>query len=100
MKKNPCRNCALSVEFCSRHAPSYEKECGECELLQKHKEYLKSQRKFIEGEQITSIDELMRQEWVIYCHTATKHIEVIKHFQLSTVLAMLEHGQLQKAVRK
>ena len=69
-----------------------EENCNEEKSMQK--------RKFIEGEQITSIDELLRQEWVIYCHTATKHIEVIKHFQLSTVLAMLEHGQLQKAVRK
>ena len=99
MKQNPCRYCALSWEHKGKHNPSYEKQCRECENLKKHKDYLKSQRKFIEGEPITSLDELLQQEWVMWYHN-TKHIEVIKHTQLVTVLKWLENGAFRKAIRK
>lgn len=99
MKQNPCRYCALSWEYQGKHSPSCEKQCAECENLKSHKEYLQSQRKFIEGEPITSLDELLRQEWVLWYHN-TKHIEVIKHTQPSTVLCWLESGAFHKVIRK
>lgn len=99
MKQNPCRYCALSWEHQGKHSPSYEKQCAECENLKSHKDYLQSQRKFIEGEPITSLDELLQQKWVMWYHN-TKHIEVIKHTQLSMVLCWLERGALRKAIRK
>lgn len=99
MKQNPCRYCALSTECKGRHSPSWKKECGECEPYQRHKEYLQSKRKFTEGEQITTIEELLKQEWVMWYHT-TKHIEVFKHIQLKAVLNWLEHGAFHKAIRK
>lgn len=99
MKQNPCRYCALSVNYKDRHFPSRKKECSECEPYQKHKEYLQSKRKFVEGEQITTIEELLQQEWVMWYHT-TKHIEVFKHMQLTNVLNWLERGAFRKAVRK
>lgn len=71
----------------------------DCENLIKHKEYLKAQRKFFEGETITDLSELLKQEWVMWYHQ-TKHIEVIKHTQLSTVLKWLEIGAFRKAIRK
>lgn len=99
MKQNPCRYCALSTEYKGRHSPSWKKECGECEPYQKHKEYLQSQRKFTEGEQITTIEELLKQEWVMWYHV-TKHIEVFKHIQLKAVLNWLEHGAFHRAIKK
>lgn len=99
MKQNPCRYCALSWEHQGKHHPSYEKQCAECKNFKSHKEYLQSQRKFIEGELITSLDELLQQEWVMWYHN-TKHIEVIKHTQLATVLQWLERGAFHKAIRK
>ena len=99
MKQNPCRYCALSYEYKGKHSPSYEKQCKECENSKKHREYLQSQRKFVEGEPITSLDELLKQEWVMWYHN-TKHIEVIKHTQLATVLKWLENGAFRKAIRK
>lgn len=65
----------------------------------KHVEYLESKRKFEDGEPITSLEELLEQEYVMWFHR-TKHIEVIKHAQLSTVLVWLEMGAIRKAVRK
>lgn len=98
MKKNPCRYCALSLEYKGRHTAGNSK-CVECENIKKHREYLQTQRKFIEGEPITSLDELLQQEWVMWYHT-TRHIEVIKHTQLTTVLKWLERGAFRKAIRK
>ena len=71
----------------------------DCENHIKHTEYLKSQRKFVEGELITDMSELLEQEWVMWYHR-TKHIEVIKHTQLITVLKWLEIGAFRKAIRK
>ena len=99
MKQNPCRYCALSEVYQQKHLPSYKPECRECENLKKHKEYLQSKRKFIEGEPITDINELLEQEWVMWYHRP-KHIEVIKSNQLRVVLRWLEVGAFRKAIRK
>ena len=99
MKQNPCRYCALSTEIFGKHYSSYLEQCRDCENLKKHKEYLKANRKFVDGEPITDLNELLQQEWVMW-HHQTKHIEVIKHTQLSTVLGWLEIGAFRKAIRK
>lgn len=99
MKQNPCRYCALGWEHNGKHYPSYEPPCAECENIKKHKEYLKSKRLFEEGAPITSLDELLKQKWVMWYHQ-TRHIEVIKHTQLSTVLHWLDSGAFHKAIRK
>ena len=70
----------------------------DCESFKKHEEYLKAHRKFIDGEPITDLSELLEQEWVMWYHQ-TKHIEVIKHTQLSTVLGWLDNGAFRKAIR-
>ena len=77
IKQNPCRYCALAYVHSGRHSPSWRDECAKCENDKKHKEYLKSQRKFVEGEPITTLSELLEQEWVMWYHNL-KHIEVIK----------------------
>lgn len=74
-------------------------ECKLCEKQKKYKDYLFAQRKFIAGEQITSLEELLQQKWVMF-YNSTRHIEVIKHNQLSTVLKWLENGALRKAIRR
>lgn len=100
MKANPCRYCALSSKLNGKHYPKYNaKECVECENIKKHKQYLLSQRKFVEGEPITTIDELLQQEWVMWYHS-TRHIEVFKNMQLNLVLKFLERGAFRKAIRK
>lgn len=100
MRQNPCRYCSSSVELNGKHYPSCSSEkCCECGYRKQHMEYLKKNRKFEEGEPITSLEELLKQEWVMWYHS-TKHIKVIKHTQLSTVLEWLENGAFHKAIRK
>lgn len=99
MKRNPCRYCALSLCFNGKHSPRLCNDCEKCEKLKKHKAYLLNQRKFIEGDQITTLDELLMQEWVMWYHS-TKHIEMFKNMQLGTVLRFLERGAFRKAIRK
>ena len=65
MKQNPCSSCALGAEYKGRHFPSHKVECTECESLKKHKEYLKEHRKYVEGEPIASLEQLLQWEWVM-----------------------------------
>lgn len=99
MRQNPCRYCSSSVDIKGKHFASFSEKCWECDYKKQHMEYLKKNRKFEEGEPITSLEELMKQEWVMWYHN-TKHIEVIKHTQLLTVLRWLEDGAFHKAIRK
>ena len=62
MKQNPCRHCDLAFVHNGRHSPSWNGKCKECQNIKEHRKYLKSQRKFIEGEPITTLDELLKQE--------------------------------------
>lgn len=98
MKQNPCRYCALSYEYKGKHYQG-SKECRQCENIKKHKEYLKSHRKFEVGEPIKTLDELLEQEWVIWGYKTT-HIEVIKSLQLRLVLRLLENNSICKAIKK
>lgn len=52
MKRNPCRYCILGQELRGKYYPKYSTECGSCENLKKHREYLEKHRKFFEGEPI------------------------------------------------
>ena len=99
MKQNPCIYCALSTEVYGKYCSSHLEQCRDCENLKKHKEYLKAHRKFIEGEPITDLSELLEQEWVMWYHQ-TKHIEVFKSMQIRIVLRWLEMGAFRKAIRK
>ena len=99
MKVNPCRYCALSAEYNGRHYPYGGEKCAKCENLVEHRKHLLSKRQFSEGDTITSLEELLQQEWVMWNHS-TRHIKVIRNMQLNTVLMFLERGAFRKAVRK
>ena len=98
MKQNPCRYCALAYVHNGRHSPSWNDKCAECQNIKNHREYLKSQRKFVEGEPITTLEELLKQEWVMWYHPS-KHIEVIKSTNIRTVPRWMEIGAFRKAIR-
>lgn len=99
IRQNPCRYCALSDKIRGKYLPSYKEECKDCKNIKEHRRYLESQRKFFEGEPITSLQELLEQEWVIWHHSA-KHIETFKSMQLRMVLRFLDSGSIHKAIRK
>ena len=99
MKTNPCRYCALSYNHEGKHTPSWNDKCKDCTNHRKHLNYLHTQRKFTEGEPITSLDELLKQEWVMWYHNS-RHIEAIKSMQLRMILRQLEIGAFKEAIRK
>ena len=99
MKQNPCRYCALATKTRYGHKPSHDNECVYCENLKKHVAYLDEHRKFIEGEPITDLNELLQQEWVMWYHQK-KHIEVFKSMQIRIVMRWLEIGAFRKAIRR
>ena len=74
-------------------------ECVDCENLKKHVAYLDEHRKFIEGDPITDLPELLQQEWVMWYHK-TKHIEVFKSMQMRIIMRWIEMGAFRKAIRK
>ena len=99
MKQNPCRYCSSAYEHKGKHYPSFSNSCEECTYITEHKKYLQSKRMFEEGEQITTLDELLKQTWVMWYHS-TRHIEVIKNNKINTVLKWLEVGAIRKAIRR
>lgn len=101
MKSNPCRRCEKAFVWKNRHMPSFSKEdCKKCEKIKSHKKYLESKRKYIAGDLITSIDELLEQkEWVMW-GDGIKHISVIKNLQLNTVIRFIGLGYFRKAIKK
>lgn len=100
MQQNPCRYCTSSSKYRNRNGPSlWKKECSECENRRMHEEYLKSKRKFEAGDRISSIEELLENEWLML-GGYPKHIEVFKSMPLRTVLMFLNGIGIYKAIRK
>lgn len=102
MKQNPCRYCALAREHKGNHFPRrWNEKCVKCEYNKKHREYLKSQRKFVPGEQIQDLQELMDQQYVFVTFSdIPKHIEVVKSWQFRFVVENLQAGRFHRAIRK
>lgn len=98
MKQNPCRYCRLSFEYKGRYFPQSKYECISCENRFKHEKYLFKKRKYSSGEVITSIEELLKEEFVMW-NDSIRHIEVIKSLQTRTLLLFLEKGCFKKAVK-
>lgn len=99
MRQNPCRYCAVSMLYKGGHGPTWTPECRNCEKRKKHQEYLQKKRKFEKGEVITSVEDLLKQEWVMLGES-TRHIEVLKSMPLRVVLMFLNGNKIYKAMRK
>lgn len=98
MRRNPCRNCKNTFVYKNRHLPGWD--CRfDCQKYKDHKSFLESKRIFQKGDRIKNINELLQNEWVMW-GDSPRHIEVIKHLQLSTVLRFIELGIFYKAVKK
>ena len=69
------------------------------ELIKKHREELDKRRMFSKGEQITSLEELLNETFVML-HGRTWHIEAVKSLQMRIVLDWIKYGHFYKAIRK
>lgn len=101
MSKNPCANCNNAFEYNSRHFPNRLscRECKCCEKRSHYEDHLKSRRKYEVGDPIKNIDELLKQDVVMF-HGLTRNIAFIKNLQLQFILNCLSTGKICKAVKK
>ena len=100
LSRNPCRFCVLAYEYNGRHIPSFTNvECQTCKNKEDHRAYLESKRMFTPEKPITTMEELLKQTWVIW-HGSTKHIEMFRSMPVRTVEMFLNNGAFRKAIRK
>ena len=99
LSRNPCRYCVAAIEYKGRHSPSFTVECQQCKNRKEYNEYLNQKRMFIPGEPITSLEDLLKEDWVIW-HGHTKHIEMFRSMSIRTVEMFLRNGAFNKAIRK
>lgn len=99
VKQNPCRYCVASLEYKNRHYKSFTVECQVCQFRKEYESYLESKRKFTEGKPIRTLEELLKETWVIF-HGHTKHIEMFRSMPIRTVEMFLKNGAFKKAIRK
>ena len=104
MNRNPCRYCFYGCERNGRYEPSYRGECYDCKNLKEHKKYLESQRKCYTSEEfITSLDELLKQEYVYVIQGVNKklfHIAFVQNWQLQYVNNLINQKRIVKAILK
>ena len=73
---------------------------SEDEKRKAHEEYLESQRKYIKGEPITSLEEFDKYNgWVIWGERTT-HVSVIKNLPFHLASRSIRHGGIRKAIQK
>ena len=100
---NPCTHCLSAEHFkigkTQKRSFHYCNEISVCGKYLRHKEYLLSKRKYRQGEPITSLDELLQQQFV-YVFRSIRHIEVVKHLQLATILSAINRKGIYKAIKK
>lgn len=70
-----------------------------CDKMLKYREHLERKRKFKQGKTIQSMDELLKQDFVMW-YGKTKHISVIFNWQTKFVLDLINSGNLHYAIRK
>lgn len=99
LSHNPCRYCVASFEYKGRHSPSFTVECQQCKNRKEYNEYLNSKRMFVPGEPITSLEDLLKEDWVIW-YGHTKHIEMFRSMSVRTVERFVENHAFRKAIRK
>ena len=97
--KNPCRNCEFRWEKNNIHRKGYRVECAKCEKRKEHQVYLKSKRKFVTGEKVTSLDDFMSNDWFMW-QGRTVHREFFLSFQARLLFRLIDEGCIYKAIRK
>lgn len=69
------------------------------ELIEEHREELQKRRMFTQGEPITTLDDLLKETWVIW-YGRTMHIKAVLNRQTRLVLDDLKNGRIYKAIKK
>lgn len=97
--RNPCYKCENAFLYRGRYSRNCKTVCQYCKKYDEHKNYLKSKQKYKIGEKITTLEELMKQDFVYFCG-GIKHIEVIKSMQYRGIIRFIQDGCFYKAIKK
>ena len=68
-------------------------------MIEQHEQELEKRRKYRQGDAITSLDELLQQEFV-YLPWGIRHIGCVKSLQLRFILDLIENKRIWKAIKK
>lgn len=99
LSRNPCRYCIEAVERCGKYFPDPSRAICPCKNRRSYEEYRESQRMFIPGEPIASLEDLLKEDWVIW-YGHTKHIEMFRSMSVRTVERFVKNHAFRKAIRK
>lgn len=103
--------CERKCSVCHKSKPIYEKWqakqksfiCNDCSLdeykLSEHFKNLEKERKYKKGEKITSLDELMKQEFV-YWNNKITHKGWFMSWMLRMADNAIKNGIIYKAIKK
>ena len=97
---NPCRHCRNSTKYKNKHYPSMmNSDCKNCDLRKAYMKYRESQKMYVPGDYIRSIEELLEHDWIML-YESPKHISIIQNMILRTVLAFISRKAIRVAVKK
>lgn len=104
LMSKPRKDIKWRCPICKIRVPYRGSICTDCYLKRQdeiieHKNKLEKNRKYRNGETITTLKELLEQEIVMW-FGRPRHIEVIKSLQLRAILQFLNKGYFEKAIKK
>ena len=100
--KHPCKECPYAEHHPrGKTGKQHYHTCtkGGCEKKEKYHEYRISTRKYIQGEPIKSIEELLGEE-MIYIFGVPRHIQYVKQLSIALILNQIRFGRVNKAIKK
>ena len=82
----------------------YDTPCRDCEKRKKYDEYLESKRRYVQGEQIKSVQEYLdlkrNGETLFYWRDSIRHFGWLESLQFRVLAHSIENGFVCKAVLK
>lgn len=93
----PCSKCDKSIHFSDKIYSC--KNIWQCEKYKKYQKYLDSKRKYIAGEPIYTIDDLLSNK-LVWFNDKPVNICVITNNQFAVVMSWLSRGILKTCVLK
>lgn len=95
---NPCLRCENCESWNGKTYPGLHCK-PECKKRKAYEEYRLSQRKFVRGERVTSLEEFLKHDWFMW-YDRTCHREFFLSWQARNLFRLIESGNLFKAEKK
>ena len=99
---HPCKDCIHAEHYPKgKTGKQYYHFCTKdgCDKKKKYQEYRETKRKYIKGDPIENLEEMLQEE-IIFVFGCPRHIEYVKHLQLALIMHLINLGSLCRAIRK